>query len=297
MLVVLAALLAGGLFLWAQALARSDGHLHVYFLDVGQGDSALIVTPGGRQVLIDGGPGHGTATRALAGLLPWGDRSIDLVVLTHLDDDHSRGLLRVLEHYSVGGLMVGKGVSDSPDFAPWHTALEQHGVTRIDVTSGLRMELEQGVTVDALNPPAAGRVWPEQDRNNPSVALRLVYGQSAFLFTADIEEEAEDLLARSPATLASAVLKVSHHGSGTSTIQPFLDRVRPAVAVISAGEDNRFGHPDPDIVSRLEAAVGPEFVYRTDRHGTVEVVSDGKSLWVRTERSPPLGDSEETLNK
>ena len=297
MLVVLAALLAGGLFLWAQALARSDGHLHVYFLDVGQGDSALIVTPGGRQVLIDGGPGRGTATRALAGLLPWGDRSIDLVVLTHLDDDHSRGLLRVLEHYSVGGLMVGKGVSDSPDFAPWHTALERHGVTRIDVTSGLRMELERGVTVDTLNPPGEGRAWPEQDRNNPSVALRLVYGQSAFLFTADIEEEAEDLLARSPATLASAVLKVSHHGSGTSTIQPFLDRVGPAVAAISAGEDNRFGHPDPDVVSRLGAAVGPEFVYRTDRHGTVEVVSDGKSLWVRTERSPPLGDSEKTSNK
>ena len=296
-LVLLAALLTGGLFLWSQVLARphypGHGNLHVYFFDVGQGDSALIVTPSGRQALIDGGPGHGTAIRALAGRMPRGDRSLDLVVLTHLDDDHSRGLLRVLERYSVGGLMIGEGVADSPDFAPWQTALEQQGIRRIDVTSGLRVELEPGVTVEVLNPPQypkdRGRAWPVQGRNNQSVALRLVHGRAAFLFAADIEEEAEELLSRSPAAIASAVLKVSHHGSGTSTIQPFLDRVSPVAAIISAGEDNRFGHPAPDVVSRLEAAVGPERVYRTDRHGTVEVISDGESLWVRTERSPPLG--------
>ena len=295
MLILLTATIAGGLFLWSQVPARSDGNLRIYFLDVGQGDSALIVTPGGRQILIDGGPGHGTATGALAGRLPRGDRNIDLVVLTHLDDDHSRGLLRVLERYNVGGLMVGEGVADGPDFAPWQNALEQHGVRRIDAASGLRMELEPGVTVEVLNPPsnsrsgALGRTWPAQDRNNQSLALRLVYGRAAFLFTADIGKEAEDLLARSPAVLESAVLKVSHHGSKTSTVQQFLDRVSPAVAVISAGADNRFGHPDPGVVSRLEAAVGPERVYRTDKHGTVEVISDGESLWVRTERSPPTG--------
>ena len=292
-LLLLAALFMGGLFLWVQVMAHSAGNLHVYFFDVGQGDSALIVTPGGRQALIDGGPGRGTATRALAGRLPPGDRSLDLVVLTHLDDDHSRGLLRVLERYTVGGLVVGEGVADSLDFAPWQTVMDQRGVRRIDMTSGLRMELEPGVTVEVLNPPQSpkdqGQVWPVQDRNNQSVALRLVYGRSAFLFAADIEAEAEELLTRSPAAVASAVLKVSHHGSGTSTIQPFLDRVSPAVAIISAGEDNRFGHPDPDVVSRLEAAVGPERVYRTDKHGTIEVISDGESLWVRTERFPPVG--------
>ena len=300
LLFLLAALLMGGLFLWSQVLARPEvsgpGNLHVYFFDVGQGDTALIVTPGGRQVLIDGGPGRGTATRTLVEHLPRGDRSLDLAVLTHLDDDHSRGLLRVLERYNVGGLMVGEGVADGLDFAPWQIALEQHGVRRIDVTEGLRMELEPGVTVEALNPPQSlkdrGRAWPVQDRNNQSVALRLVYGRSAFLFAADIEAEAEELLARSPATIASAVLKVSHHGSGTSTIQPFLDRVNPVVAIISAGEDNQFGHPDPDVFSRLETAVGPERVYRTDRHGTVEVISDGESLWVRTERSPATGAPE-----
>ncbi len=305
LLVLLAALMAGGLFLWAQLLARPEvsgpGNLHVYFFDVGQGDSALIVTPTGRQVLIDGGPGRGTATRALAGRLPRGDRSLDLVVLTHLDDDHSRGLLRILERYSVGGLMVGEGVADGPDFASWQTALERHGVRRIDSARGLRMELEPGVTIEVLNPPQSpkdqGRVWPVQDRNNQSVALRMVHGRAAFLFAADIEAEAEDLLARGPAVLQSAVLKVSHHGSGTSTIQPFLDRVSPVTAIISSGEDNRFGHPDPDVVSRLEAAVGPERVYRTDRHGTVEVISDGESLWVKTDHSASSRASGENTRK
>ena len=163
------------------------------------------------------------------------------------------------------------------------------------------MELEPGVTIEVLNPPRSpkdrGRAWPVQDRNNQSVALRLVHGRAAFLFAADIEAEAEELLARSPSAIASSVLKVSHHGSGTSTIQPFLDRVSPAVAVISSGKDNRFGHPAPGVISRLEAAVGPERVYRTDRHGTVEVISNGESLWVKTEHPPSSEASGENTKK
>ena len=278
------ALLAGASVLWSQLLARPDGDLRVYFLDVGQGDSTLIVTPGGKQVLIDGGPGLESATGAFSGKLPSWDRSLDLVVLTHLDDDHSRGIFRVLERYSVGGMMVGGGAADSPKFAEWQPVLDRLRIPRIDVESGFRVELEPGVFLQVLHPQPGPSDRPSRDRNNDSIVLRLVYDRAAFMFAADVEAEAEAFLARSDAALASTVLKVSHHGSRTSTTQPFLDRVAPLVAVVSAGENNSFGHPDPGVIARLRDSVGADRIYRTDLHGTIEVVTNGTSMWVRPER-------------
>ena len=122
------ALVMGASVLWSQLLSRPDGNLRVYFLDVGQGDSTLIVTPSGKQVLVDGGPGAESAAESLSGKLPLGDRSLDLVVLTHLDDDHSRGLLAIVERYSVGALIVGNRMADSPRFTPWQAVLDRRGI-------------------------------------------------------------------------------------------------------------------------------------------------------------------------
>ena len=286
------ALVVGASVLWSQLLSRPDGNLRVYFLDVGQGDSTLIVTPSGKQVLVDGGPGAESAAESLSGKLPLGDRSLDLVVLTHLDDDHGRGLFAILERYSVGALMVGNRMADSPRFTPWQAVLDRRGIPRIDVESGFQVQLEPGVVMNVLNPQRVEGIWPPKDRNNDSVVLRLVYDRARFLLTADIEAEAEGFLARNSLDLDSAVLKVSHHGSGTSTTQLFLDRVSPLVAVVSAGEDNSFGHPDPNVIDRLEGSVGVEGVYRTDQHGTLEIITDGSTLWVRTEKQLPSASPE-----
>jgi competence protein ComEC len=286
------ALVVGASVLWSQLLSKPDCNLRVYFLDVGQGDSTLIVTPRGKQVLVDGGPGAESAAESLSGKLPLGDRSLDLVVLTHLDDDHSRGLFAILERYSVGALMVGNRMADSPRFTPWQAVLDRRGIRRIDVESGFQVELEPGVVIDVLNPQRAEGIWPPKDRNNDSVVLRLVYERARFLLAADIEAEAEGFLARNSPDLDSAVLKVSHHGSGTSTTRLFLDRVSPLVAVVSAGKDNSFGHPDPNVIDRLEGSVGVEGVYRTDQHGTVEIITDGSTLWVRAEKQLPSASPE-----
>ena len=286
------ALVVGASVLWSQLLSKPDGNLRVYFLDVGQGDSTLIVTPRGKQVMVDGGPGAESAAESLSGKLPLGDRSLDLVVLTHLDDDHSRGLFAILERYSVGALMVGNRMADSPRFTPWQAVLDRRGIRRIDVESGFQVELEPGVVIDVLNPQRAEGIWPPKDRNNDSVVLRLVYERARFLLAADIEAEAEGFLARNSPDLDSAVLKVSHHGSGTSTTRLFLDRVSPLVAVVSAGKDNSFGHPDPNVIDRLEGSVGVEGVYRTDQHGTVEIITDGSTLWVRAEKQLPSASPE-----
>ena len=267
--------------LWARLAGGSDGYLHVHFLDIGQGDSILVATPSGRQSLIDGGPDGDRVSQALSDTLPGGDRSLDLVVMTHLDSDHSRGLLEALDRYTVGAVLSSPQPPGNEMQAQWEQRLQKHNITPVEVSAGYVIELGDGVELHVLN-PARNRLF--EDFNNDSIVLRLTYGDVSFLLTADIEEEAEERLSQSGAELHSTVLKVAHHGSNTSTTQRFLDAVSPAIAVVSVGKDNPYGHPAPAVMERLEAAVGAEHVYRTDLQGDVEVVSDGVSLWVRRGR-------------
>ena len=276
-----ALLIAAAVVLWLRVTDGPDGQLHLHFLDVGQGDSTLIVTPSGRQVLIDGGPDGDVVSQRLAEALPGGDRSLDVVLLTHLDSDHSHGLLAVLDRFAVGAVLTGPHTVESPVRPEWEQTLARKDISPVEVRAGHRIVLEDGVDLEVLN-PMPGRLFG--DTNNDSVAVRLRYGNVSVLLTADMEDEAELRLVASSAEISSTVLKAGHHGSGTSSSQAFLDAVGPEVAVISAGLDNQYGHPAVDVLERLEASVGPQNVYRTDLQGTVEFVSDGATWWAQTER-------------
>ena len=277
-------LVSAAVLVWVQVLNGPDGKLHVYFFDVGQGDSALVVTPSGRQVLVDGGPEIESAIRALAGPMPAGDRSLDLVLLTHLDADHSRGLLEVLDRYRVAAVLVGVSDPDSALYPLWRAGMDRNGLAETPVHAGYRVILEPGVALEVLNPPKKPIGGSAADQNNNGLVLRLSHDDVSFLLAADIEAPAENYLVRDASLLESEVLKVAHHGSKTSTTAPFLRGVRPVVAVVSAGEGNRYGHPHKEVINRLEEAVGLEGLYRTDRDGTIEFISDGQGLWARTER-------------
>ena len=278
---VAALLIAAAVVLWLRAADGPDGKLHLHFLDVGQGDSTLIVTPSGRQMLIDGGPDGDVVSQRLAEALPGGDRSLDVVLLTHLDSDHSHGLLAVLDRFAVGAVLTGPHMVESPMRPEWEQTLKREDISPVEVRAGHRIVLEDGVEMEVLN-PVPGR--PFGDSNNDSVAVRLRYGTVSVLLAADMEDEAELRLIDSGSDISSTVLKAGHHGSGTSSSQAFLDAVGPEVAVISAGLDNQYGHPAPQVLERLEASVGPQNVYRTDLQGTVEFVSEGTTWWVQTER-------------
>ena len=243
----------GAAILWLEAADRPDGYLHVHFLDVGQGDSILVVTPSGRQLLIDGGPDGDRTSQALAGALPGGDRSLDLVMMTHLDSDHSRGLLEVLDRFAVGAVLSGPQPPGSDMQARWERRLDRHDLSPVVATGGFVIRLDDGVELRLLNPDPA-RAF--RDFNNDSLVARLTYGEVSFLLTADIEEEAEERLVNSGESLGSTVLKVAHHGSNSSTTERFLAAVGPAVAVVSAGRDNPYGHPAPAVMERLEEGSG-----------------------------------------
>ena len=210
---------AGGIYLLAQVLDGGDRLLHVHFLDVGQGDSIFIVTPGGKQVLVDGGPEFGGATRELSERMGVWDRSLDLVAATHLDADHSRGLLRALDSYQTGTVAAGYPDADSSLYPQWRKVLErgQHRVVRL--TAGQTIALDEGVTLETLHPPAPLR-GPAWNANNNSLVFRLVYGEVSFLLTGDIEAEAERYLARNTPGLESDCAE------GGASRQQFLNHRR-----------------------------------------------------------------------
>lgn len=264
----------------AAAQGLPDGRLHVWFLDVGQGDAILVQSPDGRQVLVDGGPDPQVLQRALGQVLPFWDRTLDLVVLTHPDGDHAGGLVGLLERYRVGQVLVASLPADEPAARRWHAQVEAAGLPLVMAQRGMVLDLG-GALAEVLHPPADASAFLPGD-NNGSLVLRVRFGGAAVLLTGDLEREGEESLLRSGQPLQSAVLKVAHHGSARGTTDPFLEAVGPELAIVSVGTGNRFGHPAAAVLERLaERGVA---VLRTDLQGTVEVFTDGQGLWVRTER-------------
>ena len=262
------------------AATMPDGRLHVAFLDVGQGDAIYIRTPAHQDILVDGGPDAVSAVRGLGREMPFWDRTIDLVVLTHPHADHLTGLMEVVQRYRVRQVLLPAGEWESPPYDEWLRRLAEQGIEVTTAVSGQRIDGGAGVVIEVMVPGLAD-AGTEDDR---ATVLRVSAGEVGFLLTSDISSQAERWLLLARAPLQSTVLKVGHHGSATSSATFFLAVVQPRAAVISVGADNPFGHPDEDVLARLEAAVGREHLFRTDRHGTVEFTTDGRRLWVRTER-------------
>jgi len=256
---------------WAKT--QPDGLLHVNFLNVGQGDAIFIQTPSGRQILVDGGLYPTVLNDHIGRQLPFGDRSIDIIIATHPDADHISGLPALFERYDVDLLLT----NGSDDDSPIQAALSDAAIdTQIHIARvGETIRIDDGVQLEILHPTTVGA---DDDRNNESVSLRLVYGDFSLLLTGDAEVEAEREMLESKRPLTSVVYKAGHHGSNTSSSAPFLAAVKPQIAIVSAGADNSYGHPHVDVLERL--AAGKTAVLRTDELGTIEVITDGKGIWL-----------------
>ncbi|MBI2065192.1 MAG: MBL fold metallo-hydrolase [Candidatus Yanofskybacteria bacterium] len=257
--------------------SQKDGLLKVYFLDVGQGDAIFVEAPNGNQVLIDGGPDNAVIQK-LGEVMPFYDKDIDMVVLTHSDADHVTGLIGVLERYEVENIVYSNIVRKSALYGAWQEAVEKEGASILDPVAGKIIDLGSGVTLSIIHPGGSLTGQAMEKTNNESVVLMLKYGQTTVLLTGDIEAKTERQIILSGADLDADILKVAHHGSKTSTIGEFLYGVSPQVAVIQVGTKNRYGHPVPEVLKRLED-YGIRY-YRTDTDGNVKVVSDGQNYQI-----------------
>ncbi len=268
----------------AVAVAPESSKLSVSILDVGQGDSILITSPSGQHILIDGGPSPERVCLELGRALPYWDRTIDLVVLTHPHTDHVTGLVEVLRRYEVKQVLYPDMDYEAIVYDEWLDLLGEKNIPCIWAQVGQVIDLGGGATLEVLNPPVEFLEGTESDIDNNGVITRLKMGEVSFLLTADHFEDAERYLTDRGMELRSTVLKVGHHGSSTSTCPEFLAAVNPEVAVISVGADNPFGHPSEEVMARLTERLGEGRVYLTAESGTITFTTDGKHLWVETER-------------
>jgi competence protein ComEC len=201
-------------------------------------------------------------------------------VLTHPQADHLAGLPAVLDRFDTGGLITTRFANSTALYEDWQRYLAASDIPSVKATRGQWIDLGNGARLTVLYPTAATRPASARELNDTSIVLRLTMGDVSFLLTGDVTEQTEAALISRGTDLRSSVLKIPHHGSKTSSSPAFLQRVQPVVDVISAGKDNPFGHPAPEVIARLDG----DAVFRTDEHGDITVSTDGTRLWVETQR-------------
>lgn len=285
------------------ALKYPDQLFHVVVCDVGQGDSILIYRRFS-QILIDGGA-NDMVSDCLVEHVPWFDSKIEVIILTHPQEDHMKGLIEVIENYDVGLFLTSGGINDTNTFWKLKDKMALRDVESRVVSLGdelrvgeIRLEVKWPKTLGT-----SGEIWGRissreewnkylqtdnkvilgASSNNPnddSVVLEVKYGNVSMLTTGDIGVKQEQALIRLGVITPVNVLKIAHHGSNYSSSKDFLEETRPKWALVSVGENNRFGHPSRDVLMSLDM-VGAK-ILRTDENGTLELVSDGKLFWEKS---------------
>ncbi len=261
--------------------STADGDLVVHYIDVGQGDCSLIVS-NDKTVLIDCGE-EDRATGVISYLRALGIKKIDYVIATHPHTDHMGGMYHILDAFQIGTVLMPE-LPD--DMIPNSINMER----MLDVIERKDINAEYAVAGDVLDVGSGGKLEiiapvhnDYEDLNNYSVVTKLVHGVNTFLFTGDIERAAENDILNSRKDIRAKVLKISHHGSTSSSISPFLRQVNPQYAVICVGKDNSYGHPKQEILDRL-AEVNAQ-VITTAEYGDIAFVSDGDDISIMVEKN------------
>lgn len=257
-----------------QSFEESMG-LEVDFFDVGQGDAILIKTPDHQRILIDGGPNNAVVNK-LGENLPFFDKEIDLVILTHPHADHLVGLIEVLKRYEVKKIISTGVAHPTPDYLTWLEEIKKQKVPMEIAKAGEILDFGRGIKMEILYPVEDLAGKQVENLNNTSIVGKLIFGRTSFLLTGDAEMEVWDELISRGVDLKADVLKIAHHGSKNATSKNFLEKVQPKFAIISVGENNSFGHPSRIILNHLEN-IGAQ-ILRTDEQGDVKITSDGEKL-------------------
>ena len=254
--------------------------LKIYFVDVGQGDSTFIVTPKNETILIDGGGSLGTdfdvgESTLLPYILDRGYKKIDLMFVSHFDQDHIGGLFKILEELKVEKVCISKQEEDSENYQKFLNIVKEKNIQVLVVKIGDKIVLDNNLYFNVLWPK--DKQIEENKLNNNAIVMKLNYNNFSMLFTGDIEKKAEEEILetyKNSKILESDILKVAHHGSKTSTTDEFLSRVKPKIALIGVGKDNMFNHPSNTTIEKLEKM--DIKIYRTDLNAEISICVNDK---------------------
>ncbi len=270
-------LLFFNMLIWSAVVAYSPkDHITVSFLSIGQGDASIIESTHGNRILIDGGP-SGIVLQKISEVLPYFNRSIDIIIETHPDRDHIGGIPSVLERYVVGTFLE-PGV-ESPNHVDdaIREIVKNKNIPHMLARAGQVIDMGDGAELRILFPD---RDVSGMETNSASIVAQLIYGDTCFLFTGDSPQKIEEYLVSVYGDeLRCDVLKAGHHGSRTSTGDTYLGSVQPQYAVISAGKGNSYGHPHKETIERLKIA--GVTILSTIENGTIQMISDGKAITVQ----------------
>lgn len=267
-------LLLATLFIWSAVFASEGaGVLTVAFLDVGQGDAIFIEAPNGNQILVDGGP-NSSVLRELSKVMSFQDRSIDVVIATHPDKDHISGLINVFKRYNIDTFLYSGVIHNTGVYKTLLNVADRENISSILARRGMKIILGDGVFVEVLFPD---RDVSDVETNLGSIVLRVVYGNTDVILTGDSPKIIEKYLTSLEGSkLDSDILKAGHHGSRTSNSESFVRFVNPKFVVISAGVDNKYGHPHKEVMDIFNR-LGIETISTADI-GTIVFTSDGTSM-------------------
>lgn len=253
-----------------------EAYLEVSFFDVGQGDSIFIKAPGNYQVLIDGGPSYSKVLDGLSREMPFNDKEIDLMILSHPESDHMTGLLSVLENYKVDNILWTGIEKEGEKFETWKRMINEEGANIYYANAGDRVIMGDA-SLEIVNPKESLKGKEFKESNDTAVVTKLQYKDSSFLFTGDISSKIEKDLDN----IDVDVLKVPHHGSKYSTSNELLEKTTPLISVIQVGK-NSYGHPTEEVLTRLDN-FGIK-VLRNDTNGDIKIVSDGLNYKIITSK-------------
>jgi len=257
----------------------STGNAFVRYLDVGQGDSILISLPDSTDILIDGGPGN-KVLEEIGEAMPFWDKKIEVMILTHPHSDHVSGLVEILRRYKVEQIYYTGVLHTAPDYIAWLEEIKKQKIPLVIVDKQFDLKFaEQNAELEFIWPRTSLVNQRVSNLNNSSIVTKFKFGEKTFLFTGDLESPGEKDLLETGIELKADVLKVGHHGSSSSSSEAFLSAVEPIYSIVSVGKDNDFGHPHLITIRRLER-IGTQ-IFRTDESGAIVFETDGKNIYKR----------------
>ena len=268
----------GLLLMFAMLLSRGDGRLHVWLLDVGHSNAALLQTPSGAQILVDGGRYPTRLLTALGDRLPFYDRDIELLAITHPDGLDIAALPALLERYAVGAAIYNGQPNAGETFTQAMSKLDSAGAKVTHVCAGYRIALGDGAEIEVLHPQAQPSIV--DNLGDHALVLRVTYGGISFVLTSDLSIEGQRAMLSHGISPQATVLQLPQHGGRGSLDAEFLRWSNPALAIVQVDAANRRGDPDPDTLDLLKALDVP--LLRTDEDGTIHLSTDGASLRVHS---------------
>ncbi len=279
---ILGFLLIFAILVWALVFEKPDNNLNIYFLDVGQGDSIYIRTINNIDMLIDGGPGS-KVIYELANAMPFYDRKIDFILLTHPHSDHVSGLIEVIKRFDVGQVILTDATSSSKDYLEFLTIINQKNIPTKIVRSGDEIHLDNHTKFKVFWPNSSYKDKSVTNLNNTSIVGKLSYYDFDVLFSGDAEDEAQkEIIELFKDELDSEIYKVAHHGSKNGVLEEFINIINPEISIICVGDKNRFGHPHQILLDNLTKQGSK--ILRTDANSTIKIISDGQSYWTKTRK-------------